>query len=541
MVSRFLSLCLGCSVIAFILFGGIFIDIWLKPAPREWHLNLSASLLTGIKVSGVVGVVSGILLIVLEIVLPTERKPKPVETKPPIKTTPTRATLRAPKPAPAYTQKPSLDAPVTERVAPKVVEKTSPEVASLLRDMLDNEITTITRQQQVRDAALPCALLKPTIPLSVTANSGWFGGSPKLPASTVWPSLDGEDLRFVCQISLAALPQNLWAGHGPRTGWLAIFMHPERMAPVVLHVDGGLERRQGPGQTDASWFYTRGSSEQPLRDHLPELPIGILGHAGSLPDTVNYSMGAAPGVPDPRKTEVFDLSDPRFHPIDAETLTCLLDAIQSQLQANVKTISVFEAKKLTTADRGSLDQAKQTIVETQSAFEGIRRRLEAFEGRFEPQDIAELMTELSQLRIYGIHYPENKKDGTAVVDFYHVGVCEMYPGNYGSWQSTYLRRLYQQGLHSYVEGATLPRPQLQRLEEIWSVEAQYGMGVMGHAPLGFVYTPYGPGTPNEVLLELPTSDLMGWIWGDVYSVVLFVNRDDLDAGNFDNVEADITN
>lgn len=64
---------------------------------------------------------------------------------------------------------------------------------------------------------------------------------------------------------------------------------------------------------------------------------------------------------------------------------------------------------------------------------------------------------------------------------------------------------------------------------------------MSHPPKGFIYTPYGPSSPNEVLLELPTSDLLGWIWGDAYSVVLIIARNDLANGKFDNIIVDITN
>ena len=60
-------------------------------------------------------------------------------------------------------------------------------------------------------------------------------------------------------------------------------------------------------------------------------------------------------------------------------------------------------------------------------------------------------------------------------------------------------------------------------------------------PVGHLYTPFGPGTENEVLLELRTSDLLGWCWGDMYTVVLFVARNDLAAGRFDRISAEITN
>ena len=64
---------------------------------------------------------------------------------------------------------------------------------------------------------------------------------------------------------------------------------------------------------------------------------------------------------------------------------------------------------------------------------------------------------------------------------------------------------------------------------------------MGHAPMGHIYTEHGPDSPNEVLLELPTSKLMGWIWGDCYSLVLLIDRERLRRGDFSAIQFDITN
>ena len=64
---------------------------------------------------------------------------------------------------------------------------------------------------------------------------------------------------------------------------------------------------------------------------------------------------------------------------------------------------------------------------------------------------------------------------------------------------------------------------------------------MSNPPLGFIYRPHGQSTPNEVILELQTSDLIGWIWGDIYSVVLTIARKDLAKGRYDNIMVDITN
>ena len=64
---------------------------------------------------------------------------------------------------------------------------------------------------------------------------------------------------------------------------------------------------------------------------------------------------------------------------------------------------------------------------------------------------------------------------------------------------------------------------------------------MGHAPVGHIYTPHGPDSPNEVLLEIHTSNITGLIWGDCYSLVLLIDRQALRRGDFSKVTFDITN
>lgn len=61
----------------------------------------------------------------------------------------------------------------------------------------------------------------------------WFGGLPMMPDGVEWPrginpevdKINDVPLHFVCQIALADLPSHLWAGLGPREGWLLFFVN----------------------------------------------------------------------------------------------------------------------------------------------------------------------------------------------------------------------------------------------------------------------------------------------------------------------------
>jgi len=109
------------------------------------------------------------------------------------------------------------------------------------------------------------------------------------------------------------------------------------------------------------------------------------------------------------------------------------------------------------------------------------------------------------------------------------------------WWSRYTSMLYWHAVNAYTKDPTSLHPALRDLmERIWLHEGTGHHGAMGHAPAGHI-TPHGPDTATEVLLELPTSNMQGWIWGDVYSIVLLIKRNALAQGNFADVAIDITN
>ena len=115
-------------------------------------------------------------------------------------------------------------------------------------------------------------------------------------------------------------------------------------------------------------------------------------------------------------------------------------------------------------------------------------------------------------------------------------------GGVSWWYHGYAGSLYGEALRAYTDNPAALHPELRaRLETIWRFESLHECGAMGHVPTGHIYTPFGPGSPNEVLLELPTSTLAGWTWGDNYSIVFIIKRADLASGNFHNVVFDITN
>ena len=413
---------------------------------------------------------------------------------------------------------------------------------SLLAGLQEN---LVADQQQEARKKIPraFAVLSPVVPLPPASQAGWFGGVPRLPKGVNWPTIDGEPGRFVCQIDLTALPQNMWNGAGPREGWLAVFMHPQKLKPAVLHFTGGLfQRHEGPPQGDGFWFRPFDPTGQTWHQRSPEWPIDITSRVGPLPETAKYRKGFAPGFPDPRKDEVFDVSNPAQIPFNGPTFELLLASIESELLKTSNQISVLTAKELTSHDREKITHAVTVVRETFAEIGAIRRLLLDQVFLFEGQSVIDLLQRLVALRAPAIKRLDDDKAGKMVIDVQVHALAIPRALGQPCWQRDYLGRLYRYGYHSYLrDPSSLPVAQKTRLEAILAFEAAYEHGAMGHAPTGHLHTPYGPGTPTEVLLELPTSDLIGWCWGDMYKVAFFINRDRLEMGRFDGVTAEITN
>ena len=70
-------------------------------------------------------------------------------------------------------------------------------------------------------------------------------------------------------------------------------------------------------------------------------------------------------------------------------------------------------------------------------------------------------------------------------------------------------------------------------------DAQREMGAMRDIPDGYVHD-FSVGS-EVALLQLKTSHLMNWIWGDTYDLVLTLPKTDLARGDFGRVKVQITN
>ncbi|MEH2624369.1 hypothetical protein V1292_002424 [Bradyrhizobium sp. AZCC 1719] len=412
----------------------------------------------------------------------------------------------------------------------------------LLRDILRHEADTEKMRERARGADRACAILTPIVPIAFNEADSWFGGKPKLPKDTSWPEQKGVPLHFVCQINLSRLPAGLWSGVGPRDGWLAVFFHPETHAPKVLHVRGEIEERDGPGQMAAQWARTYASyAVKAKMDLLPQWPVKIEEcHQVHL-----THLGSVKFAPESLKDEKPDLANSAIHPFDADTLGVLLDSLEEFFIQQLKQMCRFPAmKKVRQDDLDWMLETKALAFQGLEEFYKVEGILAPGKYNFDSGKVASELPKIANLPTYEFNYLKDDEDGYCCLEYRRSSLSELPVSSRSlpAWWERYNSRLYWQCGHAYTNDPGRLHPTLrERMERIWLHETQGFHGAMGHAPEGHIYTPHGPETDTEVLLELPTSRMQGWIWGDTYSIVLLIKRQALSRGNFVDVIVDITN
>jgi len=420
---------------------------------------------------------------------------------------------------------------------PKPKGFSSQELEAFARGVVQNEQQTLARNQAAKESAAPYVRLTPSNQPEVDS-AGWFGGAPRLPKGFIWPDISGKPGIFVCQIDLAKLPKDIWSGVGPRHGFFAFFLNLEGSQAHVAHVDADLMSQQGPEYTDTYWARPAKGTDAATAAHAPEWAVTATCHSGPPPAPAGFRLGKHPDFPDPRSNEVLNLADAAFHPINADTFNALIDGIEENISQRKKLVTSFLSKSLKDDDRKTLEDYAATMQATAKQFQDIKAELAPYLENYDGAKIAPFLSKIGDLPLRGFRFLDTDANGVAELDLHEYQVSGAHPVFSQSWQTAYLGALYDHGRYA---PAALPAPQRARLEAIWALEAQYETGSMGYAPQGHIYTPHGPASKNEVLLELKTSNLLGWCWGDMYSIVFLISRADLAKGRYDRIIIDITN
>jgi len=126
----------------------------------------------------------------------------------------------------------------------------------------------------------------------------WFGGLPMMPEGVEWPrginlEVDSETevpLHFICQIAMADLPSHLWAGLGPREGWLLFFVNgnhctlDEEGVTRFVHTTELGEEREPPADIGPihDGMYTGGRRWTGENNVYPRVPVDLVSMPNQL-------------------------------------------------------------------------------------------------------------------------------------------------------------------------------------------------------------------------------------------------------------------
>jgi hypothetical protein len=231
----------------------------------------------------------------------------------------------------------------------------SSDGSALLSAFLEHELETERMIEAARSSERGVVVLNPQLPIGQGAAAGWFGGHPALPPGMAWPERDGEKLLFMGQIDLAALPDDLWSGIGPRSGWLVLFMPAEvSYEPTVLHVEGPLIETKGPQHCNACWT-TIHDFDRPKTFTLPRWPLVVEARRSNdmeelPPRGLRYSHEPS-------------LQDPAYRPFDRATVSLLLHELGEEVTKSARQIVRFPSGKKVRPRDAAWFQRQQSIAQ----------------------------------------------------------------------------------------------------------------------------------------------------------------------------------
>ena len=468
------------------------------------------------------------------------------------------------------TAAPAMQAPSAERMA-KAVGRTTLKVPD--RPLTDAGRQFLTKLQEDLSAQLvyekeligmrgtePLVVrLVPQVPLrDMERPRSWFGGAPAMAEHIPWPVIDGRNANFLAQICCADLPGDLWGGLGPRDGWLVFFIHPADYDAHVLHVSELGPWREGPEDLSiAGWSSGLPYAKSQLKpiDAWPRWPVDL--------------VALRPGDPDPRRDgyseashdvykQGFDLASPMHRPFDRSTTLGMLDIAEARLVE-------YLAKDLVTPLRQQLEQTLDRLAVAEAAPEPpgnlaeLRERAATLPALIEARTKGHPMLEAALTQVRTVAERINAASEQTQLSEHEIaaiiaelGKCEIiYPrvrqlpltahneeGSLWVWDFECLR--LDRARHAYSKSPeALPPAMRSYFEAIWKDQAAHEMAGMGHVPFEYVHR--FDLDKDVTLLELPTSNLMGWMFGDVDDLVLTISKKDLAAGRFDMVTTQVSN
>ncbi len=396
--------------------------------------------------------------------------------------------------------------------------------------------------------------LVPLLPGQSGSGRSWIGGAPMLPSVMGWPQVNGSPSWFIAQIALEELPAGIWGGLGPREGWLAFFVPTEGGIDnnfQVFHFSGPVATRPWP-EVDRTFYF--GTTGDGARKVLTRAGLSVAPHPPRFSlevqpnDRTDESQN--PSVPAERpRAAIYNDYDPRspeFRPFNrsgARALVSALIAAQARgIESQESTISNCERALKAPETSGALAAAParmelaQKVKDSRLAaiglLEPIAARLASEPNMiFGPAEVDDLLAELDNIRFQDSEFTGEgggqKKLGAPrpVFDDYW----------FASEAMVAFEMMVKDAMFSDPD--SVPEATRNLYEAVWrSDQTSEYLTMGGNLDGGFSSSNL---TDPVFLLEVPSSDLVGWMWGDVSSLGVFISPADLANGRWDKAWGDI--
>jgi len=375
-----------------------------------------------------------------------------------------------------------------------------------------------------------------TIPINTDQKySSWQGGNPYLPDDIDWPIIDDEPCNFYAQIYCPDLPDGIWGGLGPKTGWLSFFCSPRDFGKVkILHTKVLGKERCAPA--DPNHYRGYGDAREDYNEAVgdtsnlaPKWPIVI--KPTDLSENLNSDKQVEPPKQKDNPYEVArnyigkNLRAEHYLPFNRLVFEKMMTFFQTYIDK--QTSAEAQARFLSYKNLDWTPYVRARL-HTKHSFELLKSKIEnslSVNG-FSRSLVINFVDGLSKIETAD-WWPEHMKDSHSILSLATEPVAA-----YRKFLEVYLRISYSR------DKSAIPTTHLMPWETYWSYLVEPETGQCG----GHIRTWEHRMCESYVrLLELPCSQLMGWEFGDVGAFGVFISPSDLEAGNWDAAFGDIWN
>lgn len=443
--------------------------------------------------------------------------------------------------------------------------------------MIADLTAQVVRERELEDGTWPEPLsvrLVPQIPIRDQASPrSWIGGRPRMPATMPWPEVEGTSCDFIAQIALADLPRDLWDGVGPRTGWLALFIHPTSYdGHLLLIPDLGPPRDapERPAEIDG-WYNPYGKRHKDAQQRaymqraFPQWPVDIIVIAAG-------EKADERGGEDAYHTlyrDGFDLADPAYHPFDWQGMQALVDCALAALEFRFgrdipspnpleQQLAGLEARLAPGAPPNAeaehraaalrelipaAAEARRIGVAALAAVREIAAEVheQAAQVQFRPQRAEALLARLQAIKwmhVLRLRDPQNRPGAEVIEARVHPVTVHDPDASLFAWDYHVLH--FDMARHAYCrEIAAVPEPTRALYEPLWRDLGSKRAPQLGGFPRAYVSS-FSPDV-HVMILEVPSNQLMGWQFGDVDNLAVMMMRDAVARGRFDEPLFDVSN